>query len=50
MHKTTQEMFDNAQKRIFSLSEEYDVPASSIVWMADNSFIVVKDGQEIRIY
>lgn len=31
------------------LAAQYDVPASSIVWIGDNRYIVVKDGKEIKI-
>lgn len=31
------------------LAEEYGVPVSSIVWIGDNHYIVVKDGKEIKI-
>ena len=31
------------------LSEEYGVPTTSIVWIGDNHYIVVKDGKEIKI-
>ena len=50
MHKTTEQMIEYAQKRKLAISKKYDVPVSSIVWMGDNSFILVKDGEQIRIY
>ena len=31
------------------LSAAYGVPESSIVWIGNNHYIVVKDGKEIRI-
>lgn len=31
------------------LAKEYGVPASSVVWIGDNKYIVVKDGLEIRV-
>lgn len=31
------------------LAKEYGVHVSSIVWMGDNKYIVIKDGQEIKI-
>lgn len=43
------ERIEHACKVKFELSAEYGVPVSSIVWMGDNNYIVVKDGQQIRI-
>ena len=31
------------------LAKQYDVSISSIVWIGDNKYIVVKDGKEIKI-
>lgn len=31
------------------LAKEYGVPTSSVVWIGDNKYIVIKDGREIRI-
>ena len=31
------------------LARQYNVSPSSIVWIGDNHYIVVKDGKEIRI-
>ena len=31
------------------LAKEYGVPTSSIVWIGDNRYIIVKDGKEIKI-
>lgn len=31
------------------LSAQYGVPTSSIIWIGDNRYIVVKDGKEIKI-
>lgn len=31
------------------LSKEYCVPVSSIVWIGDNHYIIVKNGGEIRL-
>ena len=50
MHKITEKMIEMAYNRKIALSEKYGVPVASIVWMGDNSFIVVKDGEQIRIY
>lgn len=32
-----------------SLARSYDVSVTSIVWINDNKYIVIKDGKEIRI-
>lgn len=40
---------DKAQKDKKELAKEYDVPESSIVWIGDNKYIVIKDGKEILI-
>lgn len=31
------------------LAKEYDVETSSIVWIGNNHYIIVKDSKEIRI-
>lgn len=40
---------EKAAKDKIALSKEYGVPTSSVVWMGDNHYIVVKDGVEIRV-
>lgn len=40
---------EKAVKDKVDLSKEYVVPTSSVVWMGDNHYIVVKDGVEIRV-
>lgn len=40
---------DKAIKDKQELAKEYGVSASSIVWIGDNKYIVVKDGEQIRI-
>ena len=40
---------DKAKKDRVELSIEYGVAISSIVWIGDNHYIVVKDGKEIYI-
>lgn len=40
---------EKAAKDKVALSKEYGVPTSSVVWMGDNHYIVVKDGVEIRV-
>ena len=31
------------------LAQSYEVPISAVVWIGDNKYIVIKDGEEIRI-
>lgn len=31
------------------LAAEYNVPVSAVVWLGDNKYIVIKNGEEIRI-
>ncbi len=38
-----------AQNDIIELAEQYNVSASCIVWIGDNRYIIVKDGEEILI-
>ena len=40
---------EKAAKDRIELSMLYNVAESSIVWMGDNHYIIVKDGKEIRI-
>lgn len=40
---------EKAKKDKEELAKSYDVPVTSIVWMGDNKYIVIKDGMEIRI-
>lgn len=40
---------DKARKDVRGLAKSYDIPESSIVWIGDNKYIVVKDGKEIYI-
>lgn len=40
---------DKAQKDKKELAKEYDVSESSIVWIGDNKYILIKDGKEIWI-
>ena len=40
---------DKAAKDKRELAQEYCVHASSIVWIGDNKYIVIKDGKQIRI-
>lgn len=49
MHKLTEAMIEKALQSKIAISKKYNVPVSSIVWMGDLSFIVVKDGEQIRI-
>ena len=40
---------DKAQNDRAEISREYGVSPSSVVWMGDNKYIVIKDGYEIKI-
>lgn len=40
---------EKAQKDRAELAESYNVPSSAVVWLGDNKYIVIKDGEEIRI-
>lgn len=42
-------VIEKAQHDRLELAKEYGVPVSSIVWMGDNKYIVIKDGQEIHV-
>lgn len=44
-HKT----IEKARRDCEELAREYAVSVSSVVWIGDNKYIVVKDGNEIRI-
>ena len=39
---------DKAVKDKAELAEQYNVPVSAVVWIGDNKYIIVKDGEEIR--
>lgn len=45
----THKIIEKAQKDVQELAQKYGVPASSVVWMGDNKYIVVKDGNSILI-
>lgn len=40
---------EKAKKDKKVLAKTYDVPASAVIWIGDNHYIIVKDGKEIRI-
>lgn len=42
-------MIEKTLKDRQELAREYNVSPSSVVWIGDNHYIVVKDGKEIRI-
>ena len=44
-----EKILDKVQKDEEELSEVYGVPESSIVWIGDNHYMVVKYGESIRI-
>lgn len=43
------EHIDKASKDKQELSAAYNVPVSSIVWIGDNKYIIVKDGKQIFV-
>ena len=40
---------EKALRDKIELAKEYEVPISSIVWIGDNHYIIIKDGTEIKI-
>ena len=40
---------EKAQRDRAELAREYSVSLSSVVWIGDNRYIVIKNGKEIRI-
>ena len=40
---------ETAQKDRAELADSYNVPISAVVWLGDNKYIVIKNGEEIRI-
>lgn len=40
---------EKAQRDREELAQSYDVSISAVVWIGDNKYIVIKDGEEIRI-
>ena len=40
---------EKAQRDCEQLAESYNVPLSCVLWMGDNKYIVIKDGQTIYI-
>lgn len=40
---------EKAQKDRAELADSYNVPISAVVWLGDNKYIVIKNGEEIRI-
>lgn len=39
---------EKAQRDKEELARSYEVPISAVVWIGDNKYIVIKDGEEIR--
>ena len=39
---------EKARKTIKEIAKEHNVDETKVVWMGNNKFIIVKDGQEIR--
>lgn len=40
---------EKAVKDREELAKSYNVPTSAVVWIGNNKYIVIKDGNEIRI-
>lgn len=40
---------EKAKKDCLELAKKYSVAPSCVVWIGNNKYIVVKDGEEIRI-
>lgn len=40
---------ENAQRNQVGIAALYNVPVSAVVWMGGNKYIIVKDGEEIKI-
>ncbi len=46
---SAEKKIEKARKKSEKLAKKYGVPVSSVVWIGNNKYIVVKDGNEIRI-
>lgn len=46
MHNKT---IEKAQRDRAEIAVEYETPVSSVVWIGNNKYIVVKDGKQIYI-
>ena len=44
-----EKLWDKVRQDKKELAKSYNVDASSIVYIGDNKYIVVKDGKEIRV-
>ena len=42
-------VLERSRKFKKELAASYEVPETSIIWIGNNNFIVVKEGKEIRI-
>lgn len=40
---------EKAERDCAELAASYNVPISAVVWIGDNKYIIVKDGETIRI-
>lgn len=40
---------DKALKDKQELSDAYNIPVSSIVWIGENKYIIIKDGKQIFV-
>lgn len=41
---------ERAKREKLELAKKYDVSPSAIVWLGDSRYIVVKGGQEIKVW
>lgn len=41
---------ERVKREKLELAKKYDVPPSAIVWLGDSRYIVVKGGQEIKVW
>ncbi|MEF9983745.1 MAG: hypothetical protein RR806_07460 [Oscillospiraceae bacterium] len=45
----TNKVIEKARKQMFIIAQKYSVSENSVIWMGDDKFTVVKEGQEIVI-
>lgn len=41
---------ERAKREKLELAKKYDVSPSAIVWLGDSRYIIVKGGQEIKVW
>lgn len=49
MYINFDKVMEKVRRHKRELAENYNVPESAVIWRGNNNYIVVKDGQEIRI-